>query len=49
MQPLVGLLLQNNRTLIVGPSFSGKTHPMLKVLQRRPDRDIYIFTKSPPD
>ena len=31
----------NNRTLLVGPSFSGKTYLMLKILSRIPDRDIY--------
>ena len=39
----------NNRTLIVGPSFSGKTHLMLKILSQIRDRDIYIITKSPPE
>ena len=39
----------NNRTLLVGPSFSGKTYLMLKVLSRMIDRDIYIITKSPPE
>ena len=39
----------NNRTLLVGPSFSGKTCLMLKILSRIPDRDIYIITKSPPE
>ena len=39
----------NNRTLLVGPSFSGKTYLMLKILSRIPDRDIYIITKSPPE
>ena len=39
----------NNRTLLVGPSFSGKTYLMLKVLSRMLDRDIYIITKSPPE
>ena len=38
----------NNRTLFVGPSFSGKTYLMLKFLSRIPDRDIYVITKSPP-
>ena len=37
----------NNRTLLVGPSFSGKTYLMLKILSRISDRDIYIITKSP--
>ena len=39
----------NNRTLLVGPSFSGKTYLMLKILSRMPDRDKYIITKSPPE
>ena len=39
----------NNRTLLVGPSFSGKTYLMLKILSRISDRDFYIITKSPPE
>ena len=39
----------NNRTLLVGPSFSGKTYLMLKILSRMSDRDIYIITKSLPE
>ena len=39
----------NNRTLLVGPSFSGRTYLMLKLLSRISDRDIYIITKSPPE
>ena len=39
----------NNRSLLVGPSFSGKTYLMLKILSRISDRDIYIITKSPPE
>ena len=39
----------NNRTLLVGPSFSGKTYLMIKALSRIPDRDIYIITKLPPE
>ena len=39
----------NDRTLMVGPSFSGKTYLMLKTFSRIPDRDIYIITKSPPE
>ena len=39
----------NNRTLLVGPSFSGKTYLMLKILSRIPDRVIFIITKSPPE
>ena len=35
----------NNRTLLVGPSFSGKTYLMLKILSRISDRDIFIITK----
>ena len=40
---------KNNRTLLVGPSFSSKTYLMLKILSRISDRDIYIITKSPPE
>ena len=32
--------INNNRTLLVGPSFSGKTYLMLKFFSRIPDRDI---------
>ena len=39
----------NNRTILVGPSFSGKTYLMLKILSRISNRDIYIITKSPPE
>ena len=39
----------NNRTLLVGHSFSGKTSLLLKVLYRIPERDIYISNKSPPE
>ena len=39
----------NNRTLLVGPSFSGETYLMLKILSRISDRDIHIITKSPPE
>ena len=39
----------NNRTLLVIPSFSGKTYLMLKILSRMPDRDFYIITESPPE
>ena len=42
-------IIINNRTLLVGPSFSGKTYLMLKTFSRISDRDIYIITKSPPD
>ena len=38
-----------NRTLLVGPPFSGKTYLMLKILSRISDRVIYIITKSPPE
>ena len=41
--------INNNRTLLVGPSFSGKTYFILKTLSRIPDRDIYVITKSPPE
>ena len=39
----------NNRTLLVGPFFSGETYLMLTILSRISDRDIYIITKSPPE
>ena len=39
----------NNRIILVGPSFSGKTYLMLKIISRRPDRSIYIITKAPPE
>ena len=39
----------NNRTLLVGASFPGKTYLMLKILSRMPDRDFFIFIKSPPE
>ena len=41
--------INNNRTLLVGSSFAGKTYLMLKILSRMIDRDIYIITKSPPE
>ena len=31
----------NNRSLLVGPSFSGKIYLMLKILSRMPDRYLY--------
>ena len=34
---------------MVGPSFSGKTQLMLKILSRMIDRVIYIISKSPPE
>ena len=48
-QPKIENGNNNNRTLLVGPSFSGKTYLMLKTLSRTPNRDIYIITKSPPE
>ena len=48
-KPIIDIANNINRTLLVGPSFSGKTHLMLKILSRIPDRDIYIITKSPPE
>ena len=39
----------NNRTLLVGASFSGKTCLLLKILSRMSDRDIYIINKSHPE
>ena len=40
---------KNNRTLLVGCAFAGKTHLLLKVLSRLPNWDVYITTKSPRD
>ena len=37
----------NNKKLTAGPSFSGKTHLMLKILSRIPDRENYIINQSP--
>ena len=50
-QPIIenGNFNNKNRTLLVGPSFSGKTYLMLKILSRMIDRDIYIINKSPPE
>ena len=50
-QPKVenGNINNNNRTLLVGLSFSGEPYLMLKILSRRLDRDIYIITKSHPE
>ena len=39
----------NNRTLLTGPSCSGETYLILKILSRIPDRVMYIITKSPPE
>ena len=43
-----GIIINNNRTLLVGPSFSGKTNLMLRILSRIPDWDKYKITKLPP-
>ena len=48
-QPKIDNVNNNNRTLLVGPSFWGKTYLMLKIFSRIPDRDVYIVTNSPPD
>ena len=50
-QPIIenGNKNNNNRTLLVGPSFSGKTYLMLKILLRMIDRHIYMITESPPE
>ena len=48
-QPKIENDNNNNRTLLVGASFSGKSYLMLKILSRMLDRDIYIITKSPPE
>ena len=46
-QPKIENDNNTNRTLLVGPSYSGKTFLMLRILSRMIDRDIYIITKSP--
>ena len=48
-KPIINNIDNNNRTLLIGPSFSGKTYLMLKILSRISDKDIYIITKSPPE
>ena len=48
-KPMIDNVDNNNRTLLVGPSFSGKTYLMLKILSRIPDRDVYITFRSPPE
>ena len=48
-QPKIENDNNNNRSLLVGPSFSGKTYMMLKILSRIPNRDVYIITKLPPE
>ena len=45
-QPKIDNVNNNNNirsTLLVGPSFSGKTNLMLKIPSRIPDRYIYIY------
>ena len=44
-----GSISDNNRTLLAGPSFCGKTCLMIKILSRIPDRDVFKITKSPPE
>ena len=39
----------NNRTFWDRPSFSGRTYLLLLILSWKPDREIYIITKSPPE
>ena len=48
-KPIIDNVDSNNGKLLVGPSFSGKTYLMLKILSRIPNRDIYILIKSPPE
>ena len=47
-KPIIDNVNIKNRTLLVGPSFLGKTYLMLKILSRIPNQDFYIITKSPP-
>ena len=44
-----GNIINNNRTLLVGPFFSGKTYLMFNFFSRKPNRDFYRITKSPPE
>ena len=44
-----GKTINNNRTLLVGASFSGKTYLILIILSRMPDRDTYMITKTTPE
>ena len=46
-QPKVENVSINNRTHLVGPSFSDKTYLMLNMFSRIPDQDFYVITKSP--
>ena len=47
-KPQIENVNTNNRILLVGPYFSGKTYLMLEILSRiTPERDIYIIKKSP--
>ena len=48
-KPEIDNVNNNNRTILVGPSFSGKTYPMLKILSRLSSRDVYKFTKPSPE
>ena len=41
--------IQPNRTLLVGPSFLGKTYLMLQIFSRLSNRDIYTITKPTPE
>ena len=40
---------KNNRALLVGPFFSGKTYPTLKSLSRTSSPDFQIIRNSPPE
>ena len=46
---IVKVKTNNNRTLLFGPSFWGKTQLMLKILSRITHQDMYIVTRSTPD
>ena len=48
-KPIIDNYNNKNRTLLVGPSSSGKTYLLLKTLSRIPNQDVYIITKSPPE
>ena len=43
------MFANNNQKLLVGPSFSGKTYFMLENFSRKPNRDVYLISKSLPE
>ena len=43
------MFADNSRTLLVGPGLLSKTYLMLSFSSRISNRNVYIFTKSPPE